>query len=93
MNDSAALLRMLEPAVRPVPSAPGGSARAGQLPIEQRSFESLLADVQQTKGLETRDAGAATDAAEAAVKANPLGALGGVCSIENASLRAIVGRA
>ena len=94
MSDSAALLRLLEPPVRPV-GTPGGSAvKSVAPPIEQRSFEALLAEA--TGGAA---AGAVESAAEAsgeadgAERGNPLRGLGGFGAIENASLRGLMGRA
>ena len=51
MTDSAVLLRMLEPAVRPV-TTPAGGAGAAQLPLEQRDFESLLNELRTTEQAE-----------------------------------------
>jgi hypothetical protein len=81
MTSSADLLRMLEPAVRPV-SAPGAaSARAGAAPLEQRSFESLLA---------AAAAPGSAGSAAAAPRATPLAPLAGIDHIENGSLRSLV---
>lgn len=90
MNDSAALLRLLEPAVRPVPTAP--ASRSPQLPIEQRSFETLLNEVRQTQTTGGHDDQATTDPTEAAPALNPLRALGRCGAIDNASLRGMLGQ-
>ena len=77
MADSAALLRMLEPAVRPVQapgSAKGPGGRSGQsgaphTPLEQRDFDSLLEEANQlaqsTDGPQTAQLDSATAASEA----------------------------
>lgn len=85
--DSAALLRLLEPAVRPVAPPNTGAGKAGALPIEERSFEALLAEA---KGM-THDDATTTDQTPAAPPVNPLRALHGCGAIENASLRGILG--
>ncbi len=92
MTDSAALLRMLEPAVRPVatPAAPGsGGTRAAQLPLEQRNFESLLNEWQTTQQTEqTEQADAAAPPSRS--KLDPLRPLGQLGAIENASMRGLI---
>ncbi|MFA9478653.1 hypothetical protein ACERK3_10130 [Phycisphaerales bacterium AB-hyl4] len=91
MVDSSQLLRMLEPTVRPVPTPEGRAASSGNVPIEQRSFESLLAEATSGEAGDIDEAGAATDA-PAGGSANLLGPLSQVGAIENASLRALVER-
>jgi hypothetical protein len=87
MTSSAELLRMLEPAVRPV-SVPGAAtARPGSVPIEQRSFESLLADATGSGG----DAGAGDESGPApAAPTAPGSPLAGIDRIENSALRDII---
>ena len=77
------LLRMLEPAVRPI----GTPARPVQptAPIEQRPFDQLLAEAQRTQG----DPAADIDNVEPP-SASPLAALSGVSHIENGSLRTVL---
>ena len=48
VSNGGDLLRMLMPAVRPVPIPPGSASTPRNLPIESRSFDSLLDDVRQT---------------------------------------------
>ncbi|MCC6681704.1 MAG: hypothetical protein IT445_12455 [Phycisphaeraceae bacterium] len=88
MSDSAALLRMLEPAVRPVttPAASGSGARASQLPLEQRDFESLLNELQTMQQTEQTDAAAE----QSRTRLNPLRSLGQLGAIENASMRGLI---
>ena len=86
-TDPTILLRMLEPAVRPVGPAVGGSAgiapgRAGDAPFEKKPFDQLLLEAreQQPKDeLKTSDT--------PAHRPNPLAPLGDFARIENASLR------
>ncbi|NBC11130.1 MAG: hypothetical protein GVY24_05255 [Planctomycetes bacterium] len=95
MSDSAQLLRMLEPAVRPVPQRGADKPRATAEPFESRSFESLLGEAQRTNG-EGRHVGPGQDAsadqavAEATPKDTALGPLTGLGTIENATLRQLI---
>jgi len=98
VSNGGDLLRMLMPAVSPVPTR--DAPRPNAVPIESQSFESLLdearqiepptdaraptTDTDQTTG---PDGSARTDAR------NALSSLTGVESIENASLRRIVAQA
>jgi len=82
MNEGAALLRMLEPAVRPVPTG-GGAPAASKAPFEQQSFESLLAAAEA-------DGGGPADAAEPNRPPPPPSPLSGLNRIENASLRELI---
>lgn len=88
MASGSDLLRMLEPAVRPV-STPesGGGGKPRHVPIEQQSFEALLAEAQGMGG----DAPEAGPEAERK-SAGPLGPLARVDAIENVSLRAMIAR-
>ncbi len=76
------LLRMLEPAVRPVGA--GGPSGPKRLPIEDRSFESLLVDARSAG-----ESGGGTEAAEPQ-KLDPLESLSGLGAIESASLRNLI---
>jgi len=89
MTDSAALLRLLEPAVRPVPTAPAG--RVAQAPIEQRSFEALLDEAKSIQVTQGSDEETAAQPMDATSPTNPLRALGSCGAIENASLRGLMG--
>lgn len=93
------LLRMLMPAVRPVPTE---GARPGKQPIESLSFDSLLAEAKQTDATAGRSQGdplAKTDAVSDTGKTQKppepdvLAPLSGLDSIHNASLRRIVAEA
>lgn len=83
-SNSVNLLRMLEPAVRPVQ---GGAASPARSPVEDQSFEALLAEARGGAG----EAG--IDAAEKPRGGDVLTPLAGISNIENASLRAMVGLA
>ncbi len=94
MTQSGDLLRLLEPAVRPVspvkPAAGPTGAPAGELPFEAQDFDSLLASAQQ--------ADLSPDAAEPAAEAaqakqpGPLDALADFGRIENPGLRELLGK-
>lgn len=92
MSNGGDLLRMLMPAVSPVPtqSAPSRDARQ---PIESQSFDSLLAEARQN-GSVTQPEGAAEAVApnetEQTKSENIMPGLTGIGSIHNASLRRIV---
>lgn len=88
MSNSGDLLRMLEPAVRPVATpASGAASSASNTPatFESQTFEQLLGVAQQTQ-----------DAMNPAVEANessapdPLAALSRIDSVSNASLRSML---
>jgi hypothetical protein len=89
----ADLLRMLEPAVRPV--GPGRCTTPRQ-PVESQSFESLLQEAKQTDA-EAGPADADTNA-DAAVKSDsprgpgPLSELSRLDAIENSALRQLLAR-
>lgn len=83
-TNSVNLLRMLEPAVRPVDVGPSSAAQ--RLPIEERSFESLLMDARSAA-----EVGGEVVAAEPP-KVSPLSPLSGLDAIESASLRNLIAR-
>lgn len=103
--DGHMLLKMLEPVIRPGSSSlpSGGVARQGNLPLEQQSFEHLLAG-QMKASPAVVPSGIETDAAEAVgdtknSKADstghsqghgPLGQLARIDQIENNSLRSLM---
>jgi hypothetical protein len=97
MTSSADLLRMLEPAVRPV-SVPGAeNARPGSVPLEQRSFESLLSDAAGAKASGTSGAsggagasGGSAGAAQLSPQPAPQHPLAGIDRIENSALRDLI---
>ncbi len=93
MSNGGDLLRMLMPAVRPVPS--GGVSPAKQ-PIESQSFDALLQDARQVDPLNQTDQvkpAENTPPAEAPAKPDTLAPLAGLDSIHNASLRRIIAEA
>src|SRR5690606_6525247 len=87
-------LKMLEPAIRP--GMPAGPASQGNKPIEQQSFESLLAgklattssvEPEQQQEDQSLQVSAKTSASQ-----SPLGQLARIDQIENNSLRSLMGR-
>lgn len=84
------LLKMLEPAVRPG-QVGSPSARPTPLPMEQQSFESLLASRMTPQGVLDEPGDVATGD-ETTRQAGPLGPLAGMGQIENASLRELIAR-
>lgn len=94
MSDSAALLRLLEPAVRPTPNQGGGAAPAR--PFESQSFETLLQGLQANPTGKTQPT-SPDQAVEAVVSPKPtkgaeLNRLSGLDQIENAGLRALMAK-
>ena len=92
MSNSGDLLRMLMPAVTPVPTSNAPRPDSSQ-PIESRSFDSLLAEAQQAESTEAADAIEQTQQNESTTQTqptNPLPGLTGISSIHNASLRQII---
>ena len=86
------LLRLLEPVVRPggVP----GRTRPPTRPIEDRSFEDLLAEARgpsAAAGAEAGSPGPGEDGPGEAAHAGPMARLSDVGRIENAVLRGLVG--
>lgn len=91
VSNSGDLLRMLMPAVSPVPTQNAPKPQAQ--PIESRSFESLLDEANQAEA--AAQAEAPTDALPTEEVTKPstqcaLAGLTGISSIHNASLRQIV---
>ena len=97
MSSSGDLLRMLVPAVSPVPTR-GPGAAPHSVPIESRSFDSLLEEVRLTDAVVEPKAGtgANTEAQPPDPGTKPADNLGvlsgllGIESIQNASLRRII---
>ncbi len=84
MSQGSELLRMLEPAVRPVALPGAGAPRPQNQPFEARPFEALL-----------REAGVNADADASAPEPapsgpDPLAALNGIQAVGNASLRSLI---
>lgn len=86
-SNSAALLRMLEPAVRPVP---GGAAAPKSAPFEQQSFQSLLSNVQDSDA--SQNASGTAQSGLGAPSHNHLQDLTGHARIENESLRNLIAK-
>ena len=90
MSKEVDLLRMLEPAVRPV----GAPVRAPSLPIESESFESLLAraHAMNVAGPESAPppADPGEDEAQAPKRPGCLDRLGALDHVANGSLRALL---
>ncbi len=94
MGKESDLLRMLEPAIRPVTMPPGAShGRALRLPFEQSDFESLLGESLGSGGTLPVQAEASSQVGEdiqtEAVR-EPLGPLDTFDRIENVSLRHLI---
>ena len=85
-SNSLDLLRMLEPAVRPVGTPGVGRVASGKAPLEAQSFDSLLAAAQTA----APDAPAADVLPEHAPKSDALAPLSGLGAIESASLRELI---
>ncbi|MEM1211526.1 MAG: hypothetical protein AAGI68_04430 [Planctomycetota bacterium] len=96
MSDPGQLLRMLEPAVRPVSLPTTGSPpKPANTPFESQSFDQLL---QQATNPSTADKPAATASPDPATTADPpqpvpvstFQPLSGIDRIENQSLRNLI---
>jgi hypothetical protein len=89
MMSGVDLLRMLEPAVRPV--GPGGSSEAsGRVPLEAQDFDALLAEAGRAGTVgESAEPHAGNDPASKPDR-DPLSPLAALGSIGNASLRAMI---
>ncbi|MEM7626410.1 MAG: hypothetical protein AAF333_12510 [Planctomycetota bacterium] len=97
MSQSAALLRLLEPTVRPV-TAPGAAGKIGtadsnigQAPFERQDFATLLASTQQDLNL-AEASETAPESLHQAQPAGPLDLLADVGRIENPGLRELIAR-
>lgn len=91
MNTSQALLRLLEPAVRPV-GPPEAGRGVGKAPFEALDFQALLqeadAGTELAEGFTAMDAEPAeVNAAARSTAAGPLDALAAFGRIENTTLR------
>ena len=85
MADATTLLRLLEPAVRPVGVSPAARP-AGQVPFESQSFDDLLADARLNP---EPDEPQLPDAA-ATRSANPLAGLTNAAGFENTAVRSML---
>ncbi len=92
MADGAQLLKMLEPAVRPV-APPQAPSSTGRQPFEARSFEDLLGELRDGPGSEAGTTPVAPGEATRPERVNALSALTGPAAIENASLRRLMSAA
>ena len=104
MSQSANLLRLLEPTVRPVgPSDPGKAGPAGkaataaggvgQAPFEHQDFETLLASTRQNLADPgTQSAEAPSETPDPNQSAGPLDLLADIGRIENPGLREMIAR-
>ena len=96
MSQSLALLRLLEPAVRPVAGPTPASAPPGQQPFEQQPFGDLLAAAAGSPDRLVDHANLADPAADPADLAltrdspGPLGPLADFSRIENPGLRQLL---
>ena len=83
---------MLEPPVRPVPTPAGGQVRPQKLPLESRSFESLLdeaRDVETDQGPQSASR-APRSTGPSSSKGGILDSLAGLDAIDNALLRQLL---
>ena len=95
MSHGGDLLRLLMPAVSPIPGVPGRDApKPGEQPIESRSFESLLEEANRIEVQQPTDGAAETNKSPEPDSRSEvhraLAGLSGIESIHNASLRRIV---
>lgn len=92
MSHGGDLLRLLMPAVSPVPTR--DAPRPGAQPIESRSFESLLEEANRVEVQPPAGEAPKTEASPGRDSQPPahraLAGLSGIESIQNASLRRIV---
>ncbi|MEM9420505.1 MAG: hypothetical protein AAGA25_15855 [Planctomycetota bacterium] len=93
MTKGTDLLRLLEPAVRPVSPvkpAPGvAGAKNGELPFEAQDFDTLLASVREGQPIQPT-AEAAESVASAEKAPDPLHTLADFGRIENSGLRELL---
>ena len=91
----ADLLRLLEPAVRPVSAPEGGRRATGNAPFEHQDFDDLLASARQGFDAEpfNDDLDDPSPSAEAKSPAGPLAELAAFSRIENPSLRNLLAAA
>lgn len=87
MSESAALLRMLEPATRPTPTQSAPSRAVQPTAFEDADFDALLAEARADGEVSSASQG---DAARAP---DPLTGLSGLGSIENGGLRELIAAA
>ncbi len=98
MADSAALLRMLEPTVRPISTPTHGGAKSPQHPVEKRSFDSLLEeaghDMPNTTSPEALSGAdeSEADGGTSFQASGPSSPLDQLSHVENASLRELIAR-
>ena len=85
--DSARLLQMLEPTVRPGNSTSASGPQQGKPAFENRSFDDLLHEAKAGTTIETKTGETKP------VETNPLASLGGFEQVENATLRKVLAEA
>ena len=87
MGTSNDLLRMLEPAIRPVPTQAFGGAQDGPQTFENKTFDQLLGEARMIAG-EAGEASGGQGAEEEV--ADSLSPLARIDLVENAGLRALL---
>ncbi|MEM6392317.1 MAG: hypothetical protein AAF797_06050 [Planctomycetota bacterium] len=93
MSDPGQLLRMLEPAVRPVATPPtAGAPKPANTPFESQSFDQLLQQA-STNTPNTEPPKPTPGPTEPAKPANTFQPLSGIDRIENQSLRDLIAAA
>ena len=86
MGNGSDLLKMLEPAIRPVQQFDASSVKRSDLPFEQKDFDALLAEAKDIVSVPASDTMVGgQDVAED--QQNILSDLTRIDSVENASLR------
>ncbi len=86
MADAAALLRLLEPAVRPV-GRPAEHRSPGPAPFESQTFDNLLANARHSI---EHDPPETPDADQPARRPDPLAGLANFAGFENSAVRTML---
>lgn len=92
MGQEQDLLRMLEPAVRPVGPGPAGSRPPAGEPFEGRSFEDLLHEAREQTPEQPASGSDDEPANDTKTPPNPLARLAGLDAVENGSLLQVMQR-
>lgn len=90
MENGAALLRMLEPAVRPVPTPTDPAPARAASAESAQPFEALLSEARQAAGAGEPANESTSEAAAESTAPDPLSPLSQLDQVENASLRRLM---
>ena len=93
MSNGAELLRMLEPAVRPVAQPTSGVKPQPDASFENKSFEALLRDAAADNPSDAPGVPSAEPADSQQPPPTPLGPLSDLSAVSNASLRQLIAQA